>query len=56
MADGNETSAVPDPHDLSRFVRAQKDKYAQALAKIKGRTKAFALDDMKLKSCATLSR
>jgi uncharacterized protein (DUF1810 family) len=36
MADGIETSAVPDPHDLSRFVRAQEDNYAQALAEIRG--------------------
>ena len=37
MADRNdETSAVPDPHDLSRFVRAQEDNYAQALAEIRG--------------------
>jgi uncharacterized protein (DUF1810 family) len=36
MADRIETSAVPDPHDLSRFVRAQEDNYAQALAEIRG--------------------
>jgi len=32
----DETSAVPDPYDLSRFVRAQADNYAQALAEIRG--------------------
>lgn len=35
MADAVESGAADDPHDLSRFVRAQADDYERALAEIK---------------------
>ncbi len=35
MANANELSGVGDPHDLNRFVQAQADDYARALAEIK---------------------
>ena len=34
----------PDPHDLSRFVDAQAGDYEQALAEIRTRPEAVALD------------
>jgi uncharacterized protein (DUF1810 family) len=35
MAGTNDTDAAGDPHNLSRFVQAQEDDYAQALSEIK---------------------
>ena len=35
MIDGNAINTAPDPHDLFRFVRAQEDNYAQALAEMR---------------------
>jgi uncharacterized protein (DUF1810 family) len=49
-----------DPYDLDRFVRAQTDDYARALAEIRsGRKRSHWMwfgtpDEMKLRSCATL--
>ena len=36
MAETNEANRSADPHDLSRFVRAQERDYAQALSEIRG--------------------
>jgi uncharacterized protein (DUF1810 family) len=35
MAGANDTDAAGDPHNLSRFVQAQEEDYAQALCEIK---------------------
>jgi uncharacterized protein (DUF1810 family) len=35
MTDANERGSADDPHELRRFVQAQKDNYAQALSEIR---------------------
>jgi uncharacterized protein (DUF1810 family) len=36
MADTNDSVGGADPHDLTRFVRAQEDDYERALAEVRG--------------------
>lgn len=36
MAEADQSSVAKDPHELSRFVRAQEDDYEQALSEIRG--------------------
>jgi uncharacterized protein (DUF1810 family) len=36
MADANEPGGAGDPHNLTRFVQAQEEAYARALAEIRG--------------------
>jgi uncharacterized protein (DUF1810 family) len=36
MVEADQPSVAKDPHDLSRFVRAQEDDYEQALSEIRG--------------------